>query len=173
MPKPSDIHESENAHQDRPSLPESYGVDRKPEGMLTWDWVDEQLRRSRSYWVATTRPDGRPQTIPVWGVWFDGTFYFGTSTGSRKARNLAVNPAIAVHLESGDDAVILEGMAEVMTDAALFERYADAYDAKYAVRPGDGTGSDAINYAVRPRVVLAWLEQDFLNTPTRWTFARD
>ena len=166
------IQENQSMRQDRPSLPESYGVAQNLEGMLEWAWVDEQMLQSRSYWVATTRPDGRPQVIPVWGVWFDETFYFGTSTGSRKARNLAVNPAIAVHLESGDDVVILEGVVKVVTDAALFERYSDAYDAKYAVRPDNEPGSDGITYAVRPLHVLAWLEQDFLKTPTRWTFER-
>jgi pyridoxine/pyridoxamine 5'-phosphate oxidase len=131
------------------------------------------LQDAHSYWLATTRLDGRPQVIPVWGIWFDGKLLFGTSTGSRKARNLARNPAIAIHLESGDDVVILEGSADELSDAALFARYADAYDAKYTIRPSDGAESDGITYVVRPLRVLAWLERDFLKTPTRWTFARD
>ena len=42
--------------------------------------------------------------------------------GPRKGRNLAENPNVAVHLESGDDVVILEGVAEVVTDPGLVER---------------------------------------------------
>ena len=170
MAETNNVSDTRDARRERPGFAAEYGVEMRPEGMLPWAWVDELMREARNYWVATTRPDGRPQVIPVWGVWFDETFYFGTSTGSRKAHNLAVNPAIAVHLESGDDVVILEGMVDVLSDAALFDRYADVYEAKYAVRPGDGDGSDGINYAVRPHRVLAWLERDFVTTPTRWTF---
>ena len=67
--------------------------------------------RSRSYWICTARPDGRPHSIPVWGMWVDGALYFGTARDARKAKNIAHNPAVSVHLESGDDVVILEGKA--------------------------------------------------------------
>ena len=41
-------------------------------GTLPWAWAEERLIRSRSYWVATVWPDGRPHVSPVWGAWFDG-----------------------------------------------------------------------------------------------------
>jgi len=53
----------------------------------------------------------------VWGVWLDDIFYF--STGSLAEQNLATNPAITVHLESGSEVVIIEGTAEPISDAAL------------------------------------------------------
>lgn len=68
--------------------------------------------RARNYWVVTTRSDGKPHSVPVWSIWLDETFYFGTDRRSRKGRNLATNPGLVVHLESGDDVVILEGVAE-------------------------------------------------------------
>jgi len=61
--------------------------------------------------------DGLPHAVPVWGVWVDGALYFGTDRRSRKARNLATNQGAVVHLESGDDAVILEGFAEEITSS--------------------------------------------------------
>jgi hypothetical protein len=77
----------------------------------------------------------------------DGVFYFGSGPRTRKARNLAENPNVAVHPE-GDDVVILEGVAEVVTDPdpALSERVYAASAAKY------GMGSHSIegSYAVRP-----------------------
>lgn len=91
----------------------------------------------------------------MWGVWLDDMLCFGTDRFSRKARNLAVNPALTVHLESGDDAVILEGVAEEMTDPALLARFAEAYEAKYRWRPD---------------VAFAWRESDFPHTATRWDF---
>jgi hypothetical protein len=78
---------------------------------LPWRHAEERLVNSRSYWICTTPPDGRPHSIPVWGMWIEGALYFGTARQARKARNIAHNPAVSVHLESGDDVVILEGKA--------------------------------------------------------------
>jgi pyridoxine/pyridoxamine 5'-phosphate oxidase len=148
-------------------MPESYGL-RPPEaGLLPWAGVTEKLEKSRNYWVATTRPDGRPHAAPVWGVWIDGVFTFATERRSRKAQNLAANPAIAVHLESGDDAVMLEGRAWEVAQPSRRATFDDAYFAKYAVRMKDVPGELSV-WAVRPRVALAWQEKDFAGSATRF-----
>ena len=103
----------------RPYAP-GYGIPSHRRGMTSWDHVEERMAEAHNYWVATVRPDGRPHATPVWGLWVDRAFYFGA--GRRKGRNLAENPNVAVHLESGDDVVILEGVAEVVTDPGLVER---------------------------------------------------
>jgi PPOX class probable F420-dependent enzyme len=149
-------------------MPESYGLRPAAAGLLPWGGVTERLAAARNYWVATTRPDGRPHAVPVWGLWLDGAFYFGTERRSLKARNLAANPAVAVHLESGDDAVMLEGAAAEVTDPARLARFDEAYVAKYAVRMRDIPGELSV-WAVRPRVALAWQEKDFPGTATRFT----
>ena len=46
-----------------------------------------------------------------------------------------------MHLESGDDVVIREGSAEEITDPVLLTRFADAYEAKYQLRPGTDGGA--------------------------------
>ena len=92
----------------RPYAP-GYGIPSDPAGMLSWDRVEGHLTEARNYWVATVRPDGRPHVTPVWGLWVGEAFYFGAEPGSRKARNLVENPNVVVHLESGDDVVIVEG----------------------------------------------------------------
>ncbi len=79
--------------------------------MQTWSWAVERLESALNYWFSTTRPDGRPHAMPAWAVWVDHALYFDGSPETRRSRNLAVNPAIAVHLESGDQVVILEGEA--------------------------------------------------------------
>jgi PPOX class probable F420-dependent enzyme len=126
------------------------------------------MERSRNYWICTTRPDGRPHAMPVWGVWLDDTLWFSTGEGSVKARNLAADPQLVVHLESGDDAVILEGTAERPSlDADGHGRVVAAYAAKYEMKPEDLPGPEGW-YALRASRALAWQERDFPRTATRW-----
>jgi hypothetical protein len=55
---------------------------------MPWTWAEERLGESHNYWIATSRPDGRPHLMVIWGLWLDGVFYFSTGGQSRKARNL-------------------------------------------------------------------------------------
>jgi len=153
-------------------MPEGYGIDRATEGLLPWSYVGERMASSRNYWVGTTRPNGRPHVAPVWGVWLDEAFYFSSDPASVKGRNLAANPELVVHLESGDEVVILEGIAEAVTDQAILARFVDAYDAKYQYRPDISNPAYGF-YRLRPRVVFAWRERDFPQSATRWVFDRD
>ena len=77
-------------------------------GLLPWDWAVERLSGSHNYWLVTTRPDGRPHMMPLWGLWLDSTFYFSTGRQSRKGRNLAANSHCVVATEHADEAVIVE-----------------------------------------------------------------
>lgn len=105
----------------------------------------------------------------VWGVWLDGALYFGTDRRSRKARNLATNQGTVIHLESGDDAVILEGVAEEIAGRSVIGRIDAAYLAKYKMRLTEAPG-ELVICAVRPHVTLARRERDFPRTATRWRF---
>lgn len=152
-----------------PQMPKLYGT--KPrKHYLPWTHAEERLTRSRNYWICTTRPDGRPHSIPVWGFWLDGALYFGTARTSRKARNLAHNPEVSVHLESGDDVVILEGSAVEISDQEAVEkldaRCKEKYKMPLTIMPGE-----SVCYRVRPRTVIAWLEKSFPTTATRWQFS--
>jgi hypothetical protein len=109
---------------ERPGLDPAYGISAEEEGLLPWSWVRDQTERSRNYWVCTTRPDGRPHAMPVWGVWIDDTLWFSTGDGSVKARNLAADPRVAVHLESGDECVIGES-GRSAGDRIVCDRQAD------------------------------------------------
>jgi general stress protein 26 len=147
-----------------------YGIPAVRKGMLDWKRVSQQLRQSRNYWIATTTPDGLPHAVPVWGVWVDGALYFGTDRRSRKARNLATNQGAVVHLESGDDAVILEGFAEEITGSSVVDRIDQSYFEKYKMRLTQAPG-ELVIYGVRPRVAFAWRERDFPRSATRWRFS--
>lgn len=146
----------------RPRMPESYGVPESDEGMLSWDFVSRRMGEARNYWLSTVRPDGRPHAVPVWGVWVYETFHFGGGGTTRKARNLAANPNVVAHCESGEEVVILEGVAEEVTDPSVQERLDDAYEAKYGIRHGTPV------WAVQPSLVHAW--SSFPVDATRWLF---
>jgi nitroimidazol reductase NimA-like FMN-containing flavoprotein (pyridoxamine 5'-phosphate oxidase superfamily) len=135
----------------------------------TWARVEEALRHSRNYWIATTRPDGRPHAAPVWGVWLSGVLYFGSDRASRKGKNIAHQPYVVAHLESGDDVVILEGTAREVKDKRSLSRMDAAYAEKYGgVKPSEMGG--ALVYAVRPEVAFTWEEADFVGSAVRWKF---
>jgi len=161
----------------RPRFEPSYGVDPTAmDGVLPWSDLVERMTRSRNYWLCTTRPDGRPHAAPIWGLWFEGEFVFGTGNDSRKGRNLAVNPAAVVHLESGDDVVILEGVIETIpilgTDQDWLQRYTDAYSSKYDLEmdfAAMATDMSAVLYRLVPRTAFAWQERAFPATATRFT----
>jgi hypothetical protein len=107
--------------------------------------------------------------MPVWGVWLDGAVWFSTSPESLKGRNMARDPRIAIHLESGDDVVFLEGEVERPQDRDVLQRFVDAYDQKYGYRI-DLTRREQSIYRLRPRVAQTWRETDFPRSATRWTF---
>ncbi len=154
---------------ERPLWPD-YGIGPEHDGMLAWEWAEGELVNARNYWLATTRPDGRPHVAPVWGVWLDGCLYFGTGRRSVKGRNLAAQPRVAVHLESGDDTVIIEGLVTEVTDPAERNRVAARYQDKYGLPPEGPEGSDSPLLAVRPITGFGWREQSYPATVTRWRF---
>jgi flavin reductase (DIM6/NTAB) family NADH-FMN oxidoreductase RutF len=151
----------------RPGFGPSYGIHEAPEGMLDWAWADERLARSRNYWIGTADEDGRPRAIPVWGVWIDDSVVFGTSARSRKARNLDRDARVVIHLESGDEAVILEGEVEAIEAT---EQIAAAFEPKYEWRPDLGGDDSTRWYRLRPQRAQAWLETDYPRTATRFDF---
>jgi len=160
-----------NAKRIRPSMPD-YGItDEATDGMLTWDWLDKQMEQSRNYWVCTTRKDGRPHVTPVWGVWLNNTLYFSTGKTSVKYRNIKRDNRVIVHLESGDDTVIIEGKL-VETDTADSHRQpiVQAYQKKYKFNPAEGDSDDGIWYELRPDKIMTWLESDFVNSVAYWVF---
>jgi len=115
----------------RPTVP-GYEVSAKKTGLLPWKWAAERLKKSRQYWIATTRPDGAPHLMIIWGLWLEDAFWFSTGATSRKARNLAGNPKCVIGTDNAAEAVILEGTVEaVETQHAEFEKFATAYEKKY------------------------------------------
>jgi hypothetical protein len=154
----------------RPNFPKDYGIlgEDAGYGLLPWSRVGEQLEASRNYWIHTTRPDGRPHVKPVWGLWFEQRFYFATSPQSITGRNIGINPSLSVNLESGNDVVILEGTAEVVTDPTFLSRLDEAYYQKYSYHLVHEDGGPV--YALRHKAGFAWRERDFTGSATKYDF---
>jgi hypothetical protein len=150
----------------RPRFPASYSLHQEAEGMLDWGWAESRLGTARNYWVCTTSAGGAPHARPVWAVWLAQLLCFSTDAGSAKGRNIARDPRVTVHLDSGSDVVILEGVAEALPED-LTEALAQAYERKYDWRV---TVGDSGWYAVRPARAYAWSEASFQTTATRFDF---
>jgi PPOX class probable F420-dependent enzyme len=140
-------------------------------GLLTWAWAEEQLNRSRDFWLATRWPDGRPHVMPVWAVWHTRTLLFSSSKASRKALNLARDPRCVLTTEDPQRPVVVEGVAELITEAAQLEVFLAVVNAKYATSYGPDMVDPTINcsYRLRPKWVFGLRADDFTGTPTRWS----
>ncbi|QFG19837.1 pyridoxamine 5'-phosphate oxidase family protein [Actinomadura sp. WMMB 499] len=77
--------------------------------------------------LGTVRPDGRPHAAGVGAQWYDGDLYFTSGPGTRKARNLAANPACTLSIRVPGVDLVLEGEAERVTDPAVLEPVAAGY----------------------------------------------
>jgi hypothetical protein len=143
----------------------------EPQG-IPWERVERRLRNADTYWLATTRPDGRPHTMPVYGLWQDRAFWFATDRASVKGRNLAASQGAVVHLESAGDVVIVEGRAAAVDDPETATRVTPMLAVKYGVGEEElalgGSADGGALYLLRPRVVHAWLEGAFPQTRSRW-----
>jgi len=156
-------------------FPSEYG--QTPETLAELqDWVDVAARiaASPNYWLATTTDEGLPHLRPVDGVFVDATLAFGGSPETRWVRHLQQRPAVTASLPDDDQAIILEGRAELVTDPelAIAAAVAAANVEKYPQYFGDGAGEFHPFWVLRPRRVYAWSLTGFPNRATRFDFER-
>jgi nitroimidazol reductase NimA-like FMN-containing flavoprotein (pyridoxamine 5'-phosphate oxidase superfamily) len=151
----------------RPFAP-GYGIVGAAEGdgLLPWSWVAQKMNACRTFWLTTIHAaHPRPHVMPVWGVWLEDAFFFSTGRKSRKGQNLAANPACTITNDNGEEAVIIEGLATEVLDAAELERVASVYQEKYKMDPR--TMNEPI-FRVQPSRVFGFVEKTFPQSATRW-----
>jgi hypothetical protein len=96
---------------------------------------------SRTTWLTTVNQDGSPHVTPVGAVWLDGTFWFQTGAGTRKARNVARDPRCSLAVSMRDADVVIEGDAVRVTDPGALARIAKVWaDQGWPAEP-DESGS--------------------------------
>jgi PPOX class probable F420-dependent enzyme len=131
-----------------------------------------RLAGARTYWLGTTTPAGAPHAALVWGAVTGGTLYLYSQRSTVKARNVAADPRVVVHLESGEDVLIVRGTAEDLgapsavpaVVAALSAKYARLQDQQYL--PTADPDFDVV-YAIRPQSAMAWRLDDY-DSQLRW-----
>ena len=100
-------------------------------GTTAWAFARERLANpepSRTSWLATVRPDGRPHLMPIIAFWIDGAFHFVVGEGTRKGRNLAADGRCVIAIGSSTLPsldVVVEGHAEPLDDEAAVRRVAE------------------------------------------------
>jgi hypothetical protein len=161
----------------RPLMP-GYSLPEGSKGLLPWTWAEQRLKKSHNYWITTIKPGtppdkASPHTMVVWGLWQDGRFLFSTGSQSRKARNLSQNANCVLSTEHAQEAVIVEGTAEI-ADLPARRKFLGPYERKYKfdmskMKPDILSMKEPV-FAVRPRVVFGLWEKEFIGKSTRWTF---
>lgn len=117
--------------------------------------------------MATESQDGSLHIVAVW-FWFDGTHLFiATSSRSRKARNLRVNPKVTLMIDARDPAasrgVTVIGQGETVTgetskqlNLQIHRKYlSEAALADARVGPVFA-GWDDVTIRIVPKSVIAW-----------------
>jgi Pyridoxamine 5'-phosphate oxidase len=98
---------------------------------VSWEEVCQRFAAERWYWLATTRPGGRPHTRPVLAVWLRGKVYSTTSPAAAKARNLRLAPECSMAARAPGIDIVVEGPTSWVNDRAVAEEVGAAYIDKY------------------------------------------
>jgi hypothetical protein len=122
--------------------------------------VMRRLEAAHTIWITTAGPRG-PHAAPVWFVWAANRIVFATGRDTHKARDIAFDSRVRLHLDSGDDVVLLSGVAERIPDndlPPLDRAYGDKYvEPVLGLRAPLLSEDNNLAYAVRPRAINAWL----------------
>lgn len=150
---------------------------------MLWSQAVEAWTSADTYWLATTRSDGRPHVARVLAVWTNDAIHFCTSPGSVKGHNLDANQACVVTTTSEGIDLVLEGTAEPVRAESSLRTVADAYASKYdwrvTVRDGafyDVEGAPTAGpppydvFRLNASVAFGYGASDREFQPTRWRF---
>jgi beta-lactamase superfamily II metal-dependent hydrolase len=119
--------------------------------MRTISWLGRRCTGylQRAVWDDLTQP-------PVWGIWKQNRFYFETAPNSLKGRNLSSNQSIVVHVQDGNDTVILEGTTRREKRTEALNQLRKDYLRKYQYTPDWSNGQEQIVFMVEPKIIHAW-----------------
>ena len=107
-------------------------LDRYGDPVLPWSLPHDLLATGPKgplvgFFLGTVRPDGRPHAAGIGAVWHDGDLYFTSGPGTRKARNLASNPACTISVKLPGMDLTLDGTATRVTQATILAQVASIY----------------------------------------------
>lgn len=107
-------------------------LDRYGNPVLPWSRAHDLLAAGpkgplAGFFLGTAGPNGRPHAAGIGAVWHDGDLYFTSGPGTRKARNLASNPACTISVKFPGMDLTLDGEVARVTEPATLERVASIY----------------------------------------------
>ena len=134
-------------------------------------------------WLTTINPDGSPHVTPVGAVWVDDAYWFQTGAGTRKAKNVARDARCSVSVSAHDFDLVIDGVAEKVTDQHSIERVVAEWNAGGWPCEVDASGTGVTApfnapavgpppwsvYRIAPRSATSVSTQEPGGT-TRWTF---
>jgi nitroimidazol reductase NimA-like FMN-containing flavoprotein (pyridoxamine 5'-phosphate oxidase superfamily) len=163
------------------NLADLYGLDPIPWSRALEALESDQRDTNDTWFLATTRPDGRPHVAGVGAVWDNGKVYVVSGDGTRKSQNLAQNPNCAVGISKPGIDLVIEGTAERVRDDETLQRLAKRYaDGGWAPTVKDGAFTHEYSapsagpppwhlYAITPTTIFGVLGQE-PGGATRWRF---
>ena len=101
---------------------------------LSQPWVQELLARPILARLGTANPSTfQPHVTPVWFEWDGEYLYISAFISTRKGREVSLNPRISVliDVDHPTQAVLLEGIAEVLSEPALVAPRSESIYARY------------------------------------------
>jgi nitroimidazol reductase NimA-like FMN-containing flavoprotein (pyridoxamine 5'-phosphate oxidase superfamily) len=109
------------------NLADLYKLDPVP-----WSRAEEALNSTDApnggtWFLATTRPDGKPHVAGVGALWDNGHVYVVSGPTTQKSRNLADNPNCAISVSMKGMDLVIDGVAERVTDEQTLQRMAARY----------------------------------------------
>jgi hypothetical protein len=113
--------------------------------LLDWDAITARLGQGltqapdtggpnrHTCWLATIDADGSPHVTGIGALWVDGAFWFETGQRTRKGRNVARDPRCTISVATAGFDLVVEGTAQLVTDAATVERLAAVWSEDWPV----------------------------------------
>jgi len=133
-----------------------------------------------TWFLATTRPEGKPHVAGVGALWDSGSVYVVSGPGTQKSRNLSRNPNCSISVSMKGMDLVIDGTAERVTDEATLERMAKRYgDTGWPARVEDGAFTYDYSapsagpppwwlYRITPTAIVGVLSEE-PGGATRWT----
>lgn len=92
-------------------------------------------------WLATLNPDGSPHVTGVGPLWEDDSFWFETGEDTRKGKNLARDPRVALSVSTTEFDLVVEGEAHKIVDPVTVTTMASRWAAQGWPASVDASGT--------------------------------